>query len=170
MLKANHPDLEVVVPTLPRFKDQIEMALKQRGISSHITTDDDEKYQAMGASTAALAASGTVTLELGLCGTPMVVAYKANPLTAAIVKKMLLTKHVSLANILLEKDVVPELLQEKCNAADLSLKMNALLKDNSDSRATQKKELAALRALVQSDKGKTPSDIAATIILENLEK
>ena len=77
----------------------------------------------------------------------MVVAYKANPLTAAIVKKMLLTKHVSLANILLEKDVVPELLQEKCNAADLSLKMNALLKDNSDSRATQKKELAALRAL-----------------------
>ena len=66
MLKANHPDLEVVVPTLPRFKDQIEMALKQRGISSHITTDDDEKYQAMGASTAALAASGTVTLELGL--------------------------------------------------------------------------------------------------------
>ncbi len=170
MLKANHPDLEVVVPTLPRFKDQIETALKQRGIAVHITTDEEEKYQAMRASTAALAASGTVTLELGLCDTPMVVAYKGNPISAAIVKRMLLTKHVSLTNILLEKQVVPELLQENCKAQDLSLELNRLLKDKSNSHAIQKKELFKLQKLVQSDSGKTPSEMAAAIILETLKK
>ena len=170
MIKASQSDLEVVVPTLPRFKDQIKTALKERGISVHITTDEAEKYQAMRASTAALAASGTVTLELGLCDTPMVVAYKANPISAAIVKKMLLTKHVSLANILLEKEVVPELLQDDCTASALSLKLNPLLKDKSDARALQKKDLAKLQQLVQSDSGKTPSDTAAEIILETLKK
>ncbi len=170
LLKSHHPDIEVVIPTLPRFKDQIEKALKGHGISGYVTTDETEKYEAMRGATAALAASGTVTLELGLCGTPMIVAYKGNPISAAIVRKLILTKHVSLTNILLEKEVVPELLQDACKSEDLSHALHKLLKDQSESHAVQKKELTKLRALVQSASGESPSDVAAKAILESLLK
>lgn len=176
LLKSHHPDINVVVPTLPPFKDQIEKALKAHGISGHVTIDEGEKYQAMRASTVALAASGTVTLELGLCETPMVVAYKGNPISAAIVRKLILTKHVSLTNILLEKEVVPELLQKACTSEDLSHELLKLLKDKSESHATQKKELAKLRALIQcnsdikSDLHVSPSDVAARVIFDTLLK
>lgn len=170
ILKSHHPDLNVVIPTLPRFKDQITQALKDHGIAGYVTTDETEKYEAMRASTAALAASGTVTLELGLCDTPMVVAYKGNPLSAAIVRKLILTKHVSLTNILLEKEVVPELLQENCKSDDLSHALHKLLKKKSESHAIQKRELAKLRALVEPKSGKSPSDVAAQAVLETLLK
>lgn len=170
ILKSHHPDIEVVIPTLPQFKDQIKQALKGHGISGYVTTNEREKYEAMRSSTAALAASGTVTLELGLCDTPMVVAYKGNPISAAIVRKLILTKHVSLTNILLEKEVVPELLQEACKSEDLSHALHKLLKDKSESRAKQKKELAKLRTLVEPKSGASPSDVAAQAILETLLK
>jgi lipid-A-disaccharide synthase len=170
ILKSHHPDIEVVIPTLPQFKDQIKSALKGHGISGYVTTDEMEKYEAMRASTAALAASGTVTLELGLCDTPMVVAYKGNPISAAIVRKLILTKHVSLANILLEKEVVPELLQEACKSEDLSHALHKLLKDKSESHGKQKKELSKLRALVETECGGSPSDVAAQAIFETLFK
>lgn len=170
ILKSHHPDIEVVIPTLPPFKEQITKALKGHGISGYVTTDETEKYEAMRASTAALAASGTVTLELGLCDTPMVVAYKGNPLSAAIVRKLILTKYVSLTNILLEKEVVPELLQGACKSEDLSHALHKLLKDKSEYHATQKEELATLRTLIEAESGDTPSNVAAQAILETLLK
>ena len=124
----------------------------------------------MRASTAALAASGTVTLELGLCDTPMVVAYKGNPISAAIVRKLILTKYVSLTNILLEKEVVPELLQDACKSEDLSHALHKLLKDKSESHAKQKAALAKLRTLIEPESGETPSEVAAKAILETLLK
>lgn len=171
LLRSHLPNLEVVVPTLARFESEIQQALKSRGISGRTIVDnEEEKYQAMRSATAALAASGTVTLELGLCDTPMVVAYKANSLSAAIVRKMLLTKHVSLANILLEKEVVPEFLQEDCKSETLSLELHKLLTPNSQCHKIQKEELAKLQGLVQSDTGESPSQAAAQIILETLTK
>ncbi len=170
ILKLQFPDLEVVIPTLESFKNQITYDLKQRGISGYVTSDENEKYLSMGAATVAIATSGTVTLELGLCDTPMIVAYKTNKLTAIIVKKMLMTKHVSLVNILLEKEVVPEFLQEECTPEILSLRLHKLLTKNSECHEIQEKELLKLSSLIKSDDKKMPSDIAADIILEHVSK
>jgi hypothetical protein len=66
------------------------------------------------AAEAALAASGTATLELGLAETPTVLAYKVNPITAAIVRRLIRTPYAGLVNILQQREVMPEFLQERC--------------------------------------------------------
>lgn len=170
LLKAQFSNLEIVIPTLESHRHQIDDFLKQKGISAIIVTDETKKYQAMRSSTAALAASGTVTLELGLTRTPMVVAYKGNPVTAAIVRRMLLIKHVSLVNILLEKEVVPELLQEDCRAENLSLKLHKLLKTGSECRETQIESLEKLAECIAAPDQKRSSQIAADVILHSLTK
>ena len=63
---------------------------------------------------AALAASGTVSLELALAGTPTVIAYRVSPLSAWIGRRLIRVRFVSLANIVLDREVVPEFLQERC--------------------------------------------------------
>lgn len=171
LLKTLQPDLEIVIPTLPQFKSYIEEILKKHSFSlPAIVVTEEEKYQAMRASTAALAASGTVTLELGLCEVPTVVAYKANPLSVAILKRLILVKHVSLINILLEKEVVPELLQESCTAEKLSLEVHKILKPKSEAYQTQKKALAKLREIIQPKGGQSPSELAAEVVLKTLDK
>ena len=170
LLKANHADLAVVIPTLAGLKDKIQMYAKKRGVHAIVVTEEQERFQAMRAATTGLAASGTVTLELGLCETPMVVAYQANPISAAIVRRMLLTKYVSLVNILLETEIVPELLQENCTAEGLSLHLNKLLERKSEAYLTQKKALKNLRKLIEVEGGVKPSDAAAEIIWEIVDK
>jgi lipid-A-disaccharide synthase len=163
LLRQNHRDLICVFPTLPSLRDKLEHALHQRGITGVVIVDEEEKYAAMRAATAALAASGTVTLELGLCGTPMVVAYKANPLTAYFVKKLILIKDVSLVNILLKEKVVPELLQEKCTSDFLNQELRPLLSPPSELRCAQIEKLKRLKDLIQPEKG-TPSEMVADTV------
>jgi lipid-A-disaccharide synthase len=170
LLKANHADLAVVIPTLENHKDKIQLYAKKRGVHAIVVTEEQERFQAMRVATTALAASGTVTLELGLCETPMVVAYQANPITAAIVRRMLLTKYVSLVNILLEAEVVPELLQENCTAEGLSLHLNKLLERKSEAYQMQKKALKNLRKLIEVEGGIKPSEAAAEIIWQIVNK
>lgn len=74
----------------------------------------------------AIAASGTVTLELSLMGVPTIVIYKTNLINAFIAKKILKLKFVSLPNLTLNREVYPELLQEKCNSNDIIFNLNLL--------------------------------------------
>ncbi len=168
ILKVNYRKLLVVIPTLPEFKEQIERLVKVRGVNAFVITDEKHKYLAMKSCTAALAASGTVTLELGIMGIPMVVAYRINKLTAFIVKHMLLTKYVSLVNILLGKKVVTELLQENCTADNCVSELNQLLSIKSQYYKHQKKELLELSDTVTNDTGNSPSYVASKTILEYL--
>ena len=75
-----------------------------------------EKYDAFAASHVALAASGTVALELALARLPMVVAYRLNPLTQALLDRVVKVRHVNLVNLLLDRAAVPELLQRRLHA------------------------------------------------------
>ena len=84
-----------------------------------VITDESEKYNCFAASNFAIAASGTVSLELALTGTPHLIAYKVNPLSAMIVKIFVKTKFFNIVNIILNKEVVPELLQDKCTSHDI---------------------------------------------------
>lgn len=168
LLKIQFPDLVIVVPTIHKHKDTIETEFSRRGVSGIIVTNETEKYEAMRTSTAALAASGTVTLELGLCETPMIVAYKGNAITAAIVRRLLITKYVSLVNILLNKEVVPEFLQENCKSETLSLKLHKFLKDGCESRTDQMNDLKKLQPMIEGPDKKSPSHIAANVILDTM--
>lgn len=113
----------------------------------------------------ALAASGTVALELARAGTPMVVAYRLSPLTAAIMRRMMLTKYVSLPNILLQQAVVPELLQEQCRAGNIVSALRAL------SAASSLQTQSFSEVLKQLGEGDTPPGLrAARSVLSCLER
>lgn len=110
-LQQRYPDLQVVIPTLPHLVDQIK---KQFNLSATILTTPSEKFAAYKESKAALAASGTVSLELAAAGVPMVIAYKINPLTHFLVQRLVKVKYACLINILMNEEVVRERLQSDC--------------------------------------------------------
>ncbi|MDC0344727.1 lipid-A-disaccharide synthase [Alphaproteobacteria bacterium] len=164
LLQKEIPDLHLVLPTVPQVADIIRKT--SWACPTLIVTDEKEKYQAMHASNAALAASGTVTLELALATLPSVVAYKVNGLTALIARMLVKTPFVSLPNILLQKQVMPELLQEDCTPEKLAQKLLPLIKEPQKSKATIQ-QLKAVREKLTAPNGK-PSLSICEGILEDL--
>ena len=95
---------------------------------------------------AVIAASGTLTLELALLEVPMVIVYRAAPLTWAIFSRLVKIPHVSLVNILLEHGAVPELLQDRANPDAILAALRPLLQ--AEGAAVQQRELARIRGLL----------------------
>lgn len=134
LLRRRRPELAVVLPTLSHLAPAVTEAAN--GWADVILTGQDEKFDAFAAADIALAASGTVALELALARTPHVVAYRVNPLTAAIARRLLTVRYVNLMNLVLDRPVVPELLQEHCNPQELSAALDRLA-DGGPARAAQ---------------------------------
>jgi lipid-A-disaccharide synthase len=93
------PSLRAVLPAVPHLAGAIREAVKARGGAITVVEGRDEKLGAFAAGTVALAASGSVTLELALAGLPMVVGYRMNPLTAAIARRLVRVPFITLANL-----------------------------------------------------------------------
>jgi len=125
---------------------------------------DGPKYDAFAAAEAALAASGTVALELALARLPTVIAYRLNPVTVALYRRLIRVKYVNLVNLMLDRMLVPELLQEDCRPDRLASELGRLL-DDPAARATQIEGVAEVaRWLGQG--GTPPSERAARVLLE----
>lgn len=157
-LQQKHPDLRVVIPTLPHLKDQVQHLFTRPSI---IVTTLEEKFAAYGESHAALAASGTVSLELVAAGLPMVVAYKLNSLTHFLVKRLVKVKFACLVNLLMNEEVVPERLQKDCTPEKLATTLEGLFqKDNATVKLTLNQTKGALKML-NAPVGMSPSQCAA---------
>ncbi|MCB9973520.1 MAG: lipid-A-disaccharide synthase [Rhodospirillales bacterium] len=157
----------LICPTLPHLKDKVEDLI--RGIEGEkiIITDPAEKYQAMVACDLAVATSGTVGLELSVLGVPHVIGYKMNPLTYQIGKRLVTTRYAHLGNIILQKPVVPEFIQEECTAERIS----AALLDLRDDSRKQEAQIDAFRQVQTQIKGPdtlSPSRRIAGFLLEAL--
>jgi lipid-A-disaccharide synthase len=159
---------EVVVPVVPSVRALIEQHLAAWPVRPHLVEGEDDKFRAFKLATAALVASGTVTLELALAGTPMVVAYKVGRLIGPIVRRMITAPSVVLPNLVLGENVFPEYIQQDCTCSKLADALELLLA-NSPERATQLAALAKIPAALQVT-GHTPSEAAAAIVLEYAEK
>ena len=128
-----------------------------------VTEDNDEKLAGFAACDAALAASGTVSLELAACATPHVVAYKVSPLTAMIARRVLKISHVNLVNLILNESLIPELLQQDCTAENLAREISLLLRP---SKAAERQCTGMQKALLELGAGQTPpSQRAAEAVL-----
>lgn len=134
-LRERFPDLEAVFLTLPQWMPALRSLV---GEHIRILSLEARKWDALAASTAALAASGTVSLDLARERTPMVIAYRVPRLTGWIVKHIIRTPHVALANIVAGKDVVPECLQERCTPETLTKVVGELLENPSKREEQQK--------------------------------
>jgi lipid-A-disaccharide synthase len=126
-----------------------------------------EKHDAFAAAAAGLIKSGTSSLEMAVADVPHVIGYRVNPLTAAIVRRLIQVPHVSLVNLLAEREVVPERLQQECTPAALAASLVTLLRDPA-AVARQRAGFAEVRALLRPPEG-LPSEAAATAVLEVVE-
>jgi len=162
LLRERHPSLKAVVPTVSGVGGLVRELCDTFPVPTLVVQGRDEKYGAMAASNAAIAASGTVALEIALAGLPGVIAYKVSPLTAAIVRRLALVRYANLINLIRQREVVPERLQERCTPEILAAEVEKLL---GPAGARQIEE--AHEALVQlGADGDPPSRRAAQAVLD----
>ncbi|MFH1158131.1 MAG: lipid-A-disaccharide synthase [Pseudomonadota bacterium] len=163
------PDTVIVVPTLPHLRKHLEKFFAGKGINPILIDRNEEKFDCFSASTAALAASGSVSLELAITDTPHIIAYRVNPISACLARWLIKTPYVNLVNILLERPVVPELLQERCEVETMAKEILELL-ERRDARASQ---LMYFReALIKIGLGdpESPGQKAAKAVLSVIDK
>ena len=154
---------DVILPTVPHLREQVHAASRSWGVSCHVVDGGKDGFCAMRLARAALAASGTVTLELALAGTPMVVAYKVDPVAAPFLRRMIQGETVVLANLVLGENAFPEFLQEDCTAE----KMAPVLSDVLGTSTRRDAQVAALARIPERLKlaDGNPSEAAANAVL-----
>jgi len=164
----NRHNAVIVIPTLPHLRPEIEKFFMGKGINPILIFNEEEKFDAFAASVIAIAASGTVSLELAMTDTPHIIAYKLSPVSAWIAKRLVKTPYVNLINILLKRPVVPELLLEQCEPGPMSRELLRLMGDR-EARGAQLMDFR--EALIKIGLGdlETPSQKAARAVLGVIE-
>lgn len=160
-LEASGMAFELVLPAVSSVRPQIDAALATWPRPVHVIEGEDDKFRAFKLARCALAASGTVTLELALTGTPMVVAYKVDRVAAQL-RFLLKVPSVVLANLVLEENAFPELLQEDCTPELIAATVGGVMRDSPE-RARQLAALARVPAML-AFAGASPSEAAAAIV------
>lgn len=158
------PDLVTVLPTVPHVASRVHDATKEWPTPLHIVENDAEKYFALSAADAALAASGTITTELALARTPMVVAYRVGWLTYLLARPLFNFPWFTLVNLLLNRQAVPEFLQGAATPEALADAVVRLLTDN-QAAAAQRSDLD-LAAKLLGEGAEEPSLRAARAIVD----
>ena len=162
-LKDQDLNLNILIATGQKQLDQIRDYFKD----IQIITDDHEKYSLFKKADFACAASGTVTLELGLTETPTIVIYKMDKLTWFFISKMVKVKFVSLVNLILGRESSKELLQDNFNKENLIDELSKLLSDE-DGQKKQINDLKEFNAIMNKNID-NPSGNASKIIKRLLE-
>jgi len=168
LLKAEIPDLAVVLPTVTTVADKVREAAARWPLPVTITEGIEDKRDAFAASDAALAASGTVTYELAMAGVPMVIAYRMAFMSYVVIRLMVKIAYASVINIVLGREVAPEFIQGKCKAKNIADALKTLFQYPEIHRA-QVRDLAEVAQALGL--GQAPSSQrAADIIMEIIAK
>ena len=128
-LTETYADATFVIPVADTIDwELLSSECENRQLNIKLLRSND--YRQIASCELALVASGTATLELAIMGLPMVVVYKMNPLSYAVVKRWLTIDYISLTNIIAGRKIVPELLQEEVTADNLYHEAQQLLTDH----------------------------------------
>ena len=129
LIKAQHPNARVALPTVCGVEALVRDLSATWPIQPQIITDPALKRAAFAAADVAIAASGTVSLELAANNCPMVIAYDMHPLTLWLMRRAALIDSVTLVNLVSETRAVPEFIGENCKAALIAPAMLRLLEN-----------------------------------------
>ncbi len=163
-LRREMPDLVVVLPTVPNVSALVREKLAGESLPLILVEDQTEKFAAFDAANAALAASGTVSLELGLARVPTVIGYRIERIAAFIIRRLAKVESIVLANLVLGRKVVPEYLQEECEPETLAHALAPLMRDTPE-RAEMIAAMSEMRVRLGDDGGLKPADRAAEVVL-----
>lgn len=153
------PHYTFVVAKAPGMED----AFYHNFISAYknVTTVQAQTYALLHSSQAALVTSGTATLETALFGVPEVVCYKGSPISYVIAKRVIKVKYISLVNLIMDRALVKELIQDEMTVANCSAELKRLLTD-AGAREQLDADYKALKNLLQKG-GNASSKAAASI-------
>ncbi len=165
-LVAPHvPKLRLVLPTVAFLEAEIRAAVAGWQPAPIVVTGTAERFDAFAASDLALAASGTVSLELNLARVPMVITYRISEASAVIVRRLKRVRHITIANLVLgDRAVIPELIQEDCTPDRLADALLGLIADPHARDQQVRQGSEAMRLLGAG--GPPPSLRAADILLD----
>ncbi len=160
--------LHVVVPTVANVASLVHETTASWPVPVTVVEDFFDKHDAFQECEAALAASGTIAVELAVAGVPTVIGYRTNPITAWLAPKLLKIKYVSLPNLLLDQPLLPELLQGGLTADSIAENLRSLL----DDPVRRQEQLDGCRKVVKllTPEGESPSKVAAREILAQIDK
>jgi lipid-A-disaccharide synthase len=150
MLEAsgNFPQYQFVVAKASSLDD----AFYQQFLDKHLEVSSvrDQTYALLAQSKAALVTSGTATLETALFGVPEVVCYKGSPVSYQIAKRLIKIKYISLVNLIMDKKIVTELIQDQLTVKNITTELDSILHDSARIEAL-KKDYADLKNLLQKE-------------------
>jgi lipid-A-disaccharide synthase len=156
--------LEIVVPTLPRLAALVNETTARWPLRPRVVVDAAERRAAFRNARAALAKSGTVTLELALAQVPTVAAYRVSALEAMLARNLISVDSVILANLVLGERIVPELLQEACTPEAIARELSTVIADTPE-RDRQLRAFARLDDIMEIGRAE-PSVRAAEVVLQ----
>jgi lipid-A-disaccharide synthase len=162
-LKAERPELEVVVPLAGPVAGTVRDRVAAWPFRAHVVADEDLKRDAMAAATVALACSGTVTTELAMAGVPMIVGYRLSALTVAMVRMIIRVRFATLFNIAADRAVAPEFIQENLTADNLVAALKARLDDPALTARQVQAQYEALARLGRG--GSDPAEASAEVVV-----
>jgi lipid-A-disaccharide synthase len=166
-LQAAMPDLYVLIPSVAAMQQEVTRAFASVTTPHRVVVGQAARYAAFAASEFALAASGTVSLELTACGTPHLIAYTFNAFTNHLIARLATTRYANLINILAGHTVIPEFVLQYCRA-DLIAPTALALMEDAARRANQTREAQTVLNRLKPP-GQTPSGAAAETILNLLD-
>ena len=169
LIAARVPGVVPVVPVGALVAELVKQATALWNPRPVVVTTTDDKHDAFAASAAALTKSGTSTLELALACVPMIVAYRFNPITAAIARRLIKVKYASILNLMADRAVIPEFIQQDCTPAKLAEALVPLLADPTAAQA-QREALRPYLDMLRPPGGEKPSEAAAAAILALLDQ
>lgn len=167
-LKRDRPELAVVVPVSPTVAGPVRILTADWPARVHLVEDEIGKADAMAAATVALACSGSVTTEIALAGCPVVVGYRLEPLTYAILKRLIRTPYITLFNIAAGEEIAPELVQDRCTGERLAAEVGHRLNEPMLRIGQIERQNAALEKMGRGLPG-DPSARAADAVIDLLK-
>ena len=166
-LQKEWPNLHTLLPTVAGVADLVRANASNWPGRLTVISGQAEKFDAFAAANLALAASGTVALELALSRVPAVIAYRLSPITAWLVRRAVKVRYVNLVNILLDRAAVPEMLQENCTPERLAAALGELMRDEG-ARLAQLADVDRVAAMLGQG-GEAPSRRAAAAVLQAIQ-
>jgi len=156
--------IKLVVPVIGKSADIVRNAVSSWNVSAVIIDGETEKYDAMAAANVAIAASGTVGLELALARLPTIIAYKMNPFTVWIARRLVKLDYANLVNILLNREVVPEKMFEDCTPDILAHSLKEFFL--SPEKCQQQIDQSCEAMILLGQGGAPPGSRAADVVLD----
>ncbi|WP_068082871.1 lipid-A-disaccharide synthase [Polycladidibacter stylochi] len=174
LVKEKRPDLNIQLVGVPHQLERIKGEMAKWAEPVEIVSSIDEKFTSFRRAHVALAASGTVSLELAIAGVPMVVAYKLDWFFRRLKQlnrfiKLAQVDSIVLPNIILKRNVIPEFIEEE---ADPHLMANNILRllEGGDERLQQVQAFAQLDEVMQLPEGESQAGKAADLIIETINR